>query len=43
VRYDLISTLLLNEFQKAHGVIASQSAELTELRTQLASGAELRQ
>ena len=28
VRYDLISTLLLNEFQKAHGVIASQSAEL---------------
>ncbi len=40
VRYDLVATLLLNEFQKAHGVIESQSAEL---RTQAASVEELRQ
>jgi hypothetical protein len=40
VRYDLVATLLLNEFQKAHGVIESQSAELASLRAEVAAMAE---
>jgi hypothetical protein len=37
VRYDLIATLLLNEFQKQHRVIVAQAAELAQLKKEFAA------
>ena len=41
VRYDLIATLLLNEFQKERGVIQAQAAELAQLKHEIARMVEI--
>ncbi len=40
VGYHLLASLLLNEFQKEHGVVEAQSAELAQLKKEMAAMAE---
>jgi hypothetical protein len=41
VRYDLVATLLLNEFQKEHALVAAQAVELAKLKNDVARMAEV--